>query len=77
LIIPQAPDAASVPWRKSSYSGGGNNCVEAARVGDACAVRDSKDPEGGHLTFSTGAWRQFLAEVKRGAHDGCYPPRLR
>ncbi|MFS8099901.1 DUF397 domain-containing protein [Lentzea alba] len=28
-------------WRKSSYSGGGNNCVE---VGRSVGIRDSKAP---------------------------------
>ena len=46
----QAPDARA-RWRKSSYSGSGNNCVEVAQAGGTSAVRDSKDPDGGHLVF--------------------------
>lgn len=33
-------------WRKSSFSGNEGDCVELAFGG---AVRDSKNPDGGHL----------------------------
>jgi hypothetical protein len=56
-------------WRKSSYSGGGNQCVEVAAVDGACAVRDSKNPAAGHLAFSAAAWEAFLAAVKGGSYD--------
>jgi hypothetical protein len=50
-----------VEWRKSSYSGGGNegNCVEVAFSGPAVAVRDSKNT-GPRLAFSADAWKRFL-----------------
>ncbi|MGA5331755.1 DUF397 domain-containing protein [Streptomyces cellulosae] len=40
-------------WRKSSCSGGGdgNNCVEIAGSPTHAAVRDSKAPNRGILTF--------------------------
>jgi hypothetical protein len=31
-------------WRKSSYSGSGNNCVEVRTSHPGIAVRDSKNP---------------------------------
>lgn len=48
-------------WRKSSYSGAteDDNCVEVSLSGDAL-VRDSKNPSGGVLTFSSTAWKNFL-----------------
>jgi hypothetical protein len=48
-------------WRKSSYSGGteDGDCVEVSLSGDAL-VRDSKNPSGGVLTFSSTAWEKFL-----------------
>ena len=52
-------------WRKSSYSGGDNNCVEIATTGANVAVRDSKNPGGGVLSFSPGAWQAFTAGVRR------------
>jgi hypothetical protein len=50
-------------WRKSSHSGGGNDCVEVALTPDTAAVRDSKDPEGGVLSFSARGWAGLLAAV--------------
>ncbi|NGY59450.1 DUF397 domain-containing protein [Lentzea sp. NEAU-D13] len=43
-------------WRKSSYSGGGNNCVE---IGRSVGIRDSKAPAT-HLPVSANAWSAFL-----------------
>jgi hypothetical protein len=38
-------------FRKSSYSGAQNNCVEVALIGDRLAIRDSKNPHGPMLTW--------------------------
>jgi hypothetical protein len=48
-------------WRKSSYSGGteDGDCVEVSLAHDAL-VRDSKNPSGGVLTFTSAAWKNFL-----------------
>ena len=59
---------AGIWWRKSSYSGGDNNCVEvgavAAGTRDAgIAVRDSESPGGEALRFSVGAWRGFTGSL--------------
>jgi hypothetical protein len=64
----QADSAAldSARWRKSSYSTGGNQCVEVAEVGGTVAVRDSKDPAVGHLAFGASEWQTFLDDAKRG-----------
>jgi hypothetical protein len=51
-------------WRKSSYSGSGNNCVEVATLETAVAVRDSKNPDGPRLTFTRHEWRSFTANIK-------------
>jgi hypothetical protein len=57
-------------WRKSSRSDmSGPNCVEVARLGDAIAVRDSKDPDGPVLTFTRGEWQAFLAGAVKGEFD--------
>jgi hypothetical protein len=70
MPIPASPDPANacLPWRKSSYSGGGNNCVEVAEITGGCAVRDSKNPDGGHLTLGADLWRAFIADIKRGRY---------
>lgn len=51
-------------WRKSSYSGSANNCVEVASLAGHVAVRDSKSLQGPHLAFTSGQWRAFVATVK-------------
>jgi hypothetical protein len=43
--------------------------VEVAKVGEGCAVRDSKNTTGPVLSFNDNAWREFLQLVKRGTHD--------
>jgi hypothetical protein len=47
-------------WRKSSHSGGGNDCVEIAGVTAGIAVRDSKNPDGPRLRFGAVDWSAFL-----------------
>jgi len=61
-----ASDLTDARWRKSSRSGAGNDCVElvVARIG--AAVRDSKNPEAGHVAFATNGWSAFLGVVKEG-----------
>lgn len=53
-------------WRKSSYSGGGNDCVEVAFIGSTPAVRDSKDPDGGVIRIDGAQWRELLDAVSTG-----------
>lgn len=60
------PSFASAQWRKSSYSNAGNQCVEVAQAGGMIAVRDSKNPGNGYLTFSTAEWQAFLTRIKNG-----------
>jgi hypothetical protein len=60
-------------WRKSSYSGDGNSCVELAvtrpsardGAGPVVGVRDTKaNGRGPILEFSPRAWREFLIRIK-------------
>ncbi|MEW2579645.1 DUF397 domain-containing protein [Streptomyces syringium] len=49
-------------WFKSSYSGSeGGACVEVATLPTTIHVRDSKVPDGPHLTVSPKAWSAFTA----------------
>ena len=60
-------DFSDVLWRKSSYSNGQANCVEAASVehrSRLVAIRDSKAPGGQALIFAPYTWRRFTASVK-------------
>ena len=54
------------PWRTSSHSGGGNECVEVAQTRASCLVRDSKRPDGARLVVSRQAWTAFTRHVKTG-----------
>ena len=47
-------------WRKSSFSNGGNACVEVAAVAVGVLVRDSKNESGPTLAFSRQAWSAAL-----------------
>ena len=72
-------DDRFVGWRKSSYSGDGNSCVELASAITGRAhpgypnphrligVRDSQANDCSPvLEFSATAWREFLNRIKLG-----------
>lgn len=53
-------------WRKSSYSSGANNCVEAAAGAPVwAAVRDSKNSTGPSLVVTATEFDRFVAAVRR------------
>lgn len=58
-------------WRISLRSGsGGEACVEVGECTcGGTAVRDSKDPQGPKLTFTTTAWATFHHDVLTGRYD--------
>lgn len=56
-------DWNTAAWRKASYSGGQNNCVEVAPVSSAVGVRDTKDRAGGQLAVSRGTWERFVRSL--------------
>jgi Domain of unknown function (DUF397) len=60
-------DLSRAAWRKASASSTGN-CVEVAvNLPGVVAVRDSKDPAGPALTFTSDAWRAFTSVLRRRA----------
>lgn len=59
--IPDSP----LRFRKSSYSQP-QNCVEVADLPRGAAVRDSQNPERGHLAFPAAEWSAFLTAARRG-----------
>jgi hypothetical protein len=57
-------------WRKSSHSGGGNDCVEIAAVTSGTAVRDSKNAHGPQLRFGDRGWTVFVGVMCAGSLPG-------
>lgn len=52
-------------WRKSSRSGGTRECVEVAFLStDRVGVRDSKNPTGPALIFTSAEWDNFTNAIK-------------
>jgi hypothetical protein len=64
-------DLSRAEWRKASYStGNGGACVEVARnLSAVVAVRDSKDPDGPRLAFTSDDWDTFTAALKAGGFN--------
>lgn len=57
-------------WRQSSYSSGGDNCVQVVVTTDGqIGLRDSKNPDQGPQVVARAAWTAFLAQVARGGLD--------
>lgn len=57
---------APAQWKKSSFSGGGegNDCVEIANLHTRVAIRDSKAPAQGTLSFPAGTFTAFISGLK-------------
>ncbi|MEU9033336.1 DUF397 domain-containing protein [Streptomyces sp. NPDC048352] len=67
LSVTDLPEAK---WRKSSFSDGGEQCVEVADTRPTrgfVAVRDSKDPNGPTLAFTEAAFTAFLPHALHGS----------
>ncbi len=62
-------DLSPAVWRKSTFSNGIGECVEVADFVGGRAVRDSKDPTGPALRFTTTQWAAFAAVVRTGEFD--------
>jgi hypothetical protein len=61
-------DEATDVWHKSGSSADGG-CVEVRIADEHVHVRDTKDRQGAHLTFTYREWRAFLTGVRLGEFD--------
>ncbi|UED85739.1 DUF397 domain-containing protein [Streptomyces profundus] len=60
-------ESPNSPWRTSSYSDAGGNCVQVAHLTeDTIAIRDSKTPDTGTLRFTPAQLTAWLDGIKRG-----------
>jgi len=65
--IPDVLDLSGAAWYKSSYSDGGNGCIETAPNFPGLApVRDSKNPDGPALVFTRAAFAAFVTATVAG-----------
>jgi hypothetical protein len=51
-------------WRKSTYSGNGEACVELGSMPGAVLVRDTTDRGGVMLSVTEATWSAFLATLR-------------
>ncbi|MFF4567406.1 DUF397 domain-containing protein [Streptomyces sp. NPDC001435] len=59
-------DLSTAVWIKSSYSAGGNDCLEVTHDSPTLIpIRDSKAPHGPKLVFRPEAWSAFVEDLKR------------
>ncbi|WP_435204757.1 DUF397 domain-containing protein [Micromonospora sp. bgisy143] len=60
-------DMTDARWRTATRSSNnGGNCVEVAdNLPGRVLVRDSKDREGGTLTFAPASWRSFVDQLRQ------------
>ncbi len=53
-------------WHKSSYSAGGENCVEVRESAVTVDIRDTQHRAHGHITFPASEWSAFLRDMRSG-----------
>jgi hypothetical protein len=61
-------ERSSIAWRRSSRCAN-NTCVEVALLDDQIVMRDSKDPHGPILRFTSTEWSAFLDGLGAGELD--------
>jgi hypothetical protein len=62
-------ERAGLTWLKAQSSGANGQCVEIASATGRIAVRDSKDPEGPILVYTSAEFKAFLGGVRNGEFD--------
>ena len=66
---PEGP-GSGLSWVKSSLSFSTGNCVEVASLaGGEVGLRNSRDPDGPVLRFTSDEWHAFLGGAQNGEFD--------
>jgi hypothetical protein len=61
-VEPHPTDLDHAHWHTSSFSNGGEQCVQATNLPDGgTAIRDSKSPTHATLRYTAGPWTAFCA----------------
>ena len=68
-MSPTGSTLRGLAWRKAQCSVGNGACVELAPLNGMIAMRDSKDPDGPVLVYSSAEWHAFLIGAKAGEFD--------
>jgi hypothetical protein len=63
-----ASDVAVLLWRVSSWSNS-SGCIEVANSATTVFVRDSKNRDGGALSFAPTAWEGFINTIRTEPQD--------
>jgi hypothetical protein len=61
--VPPKPVFDESNWRKTSYSLGNGQCIEAVSADGRVGVRDSKARQSPVIVFSAGEWQAFISTV--------------
>jgi hypothetical protein len=56
-------------WRRASFCAS-NECVEVTQRNGMIVMRNSKEPSGRVLHYTTEEWQSFIRGVKAGEFDG-------
>jgi Domain of unknown function (DUF397) len=62
-------ERASLAWLKAQCSTVNGQCVEIASIAGKIAIRDSKDPNGTILVYTSAEFRAFLDGARNGEFD--------
>jgi hypothetical protein len=63
-MVTESSQHSTLIWRKSSASGGDGACVEVAQSGSFVLVRDSRNPSGAVLKFTSNQWLGLVRRTK-------------
>jgi hypothetical protein len=64
-----ASELGGVSWHKSDYSNPNGSCVELAKLPGRIAIRNSRDPGGPALIYTSAEIAAFVRGVKDGHFD--------